>query len=155
VPKADVVAILKSGAYQDAKLDAADGNHKCQPTEQCIKIFAGAPNHEATAVKYSGAAGAFTVTMKPNVAKDSVVLRGRSLVPALAGELGPGMDLRTKKMHMYGWKLALLDNNRPVQPAIVNLNRPIDGQSGNGQKFKIWVIDLTPQVAVAEFTHPQ
>jgi hypothetical protein len=45
LPNADVVAILKSGAYQDTKFE--NGEYKCESMERCVKIFAAAPGFEA------------------------------------------------------------------------------------------------------------
>jgi hypothetical protein len=45
LPNADVVAILKSGAYKNAKFD--NGEYKCEPTERCVKILAAAHGFEA------------------------------------------------------------------------------------------------------------
>jgi hypothetical protein len=155
VQKADVVAILKSGAYQDAKLDSTDSCHKCQPTEQCVKIFAAAPGYEAESKKYSGGAGVVTITLKPNAAKGSAVVRRAGPLPGIEGSVNPHLD-KKNRTYMHATKIGLEIAGRPApQPVFFTLNRPIDAVTSTGQKFRITVIDITQEASLLEFTVPK
>jgi hypothetical protein len=101
VANADVVAVLKSGAYQDAKLDATDGLYKCEPTEECVKIFVAAPGYEAASPRYSGNAGALTVALTPSAEKDSAIVRGRSRFPNIDGEIGLRWNPPTNRFSIF------------------------------------------------------
>ena len=153
IPTGQVAAILKSGAYQDAKFDA--GEYKCDPTEKCIKIFAGAAGFEAAVKKYPGTAGTVTIVMKPSPTKSSVIVHRRSPLPGIEGDVNPILDSQ-ERMYIYATKIGLLQNGRPAQqPLPFKLNRPIDAASSTGEKFTIWVMDITQEVSVLEFTQPK
>lgn len=155
VQNADVVAILKSGAYQDAKVDSADGNHKCQPTEECVKVFAAAPGYEAAVKKYSGSAGTLAVTLKPNAGKGSAVVRRAGKLPGIEGWVNPKLD-SSNRLSISATKIGLEEKGRPApQRMYVSLNRPIDAQTSTGQRFKITIVDITQEVSLLEFTIPK
>lgn len=156
VQKADVYAILKSGAHQHATLDAADGTHKCAPTEQCIKIFVAAPNYEGVTKKYSGSAGVFTVAMKPSAEKSSSIARGWASLPGIEGSVSLNYS-STGKYSMDAGKMAFDEKKggRPVGRVSFDLNRAIDMRTNTGQRFKIWVVDIMPQVALLEYSTPK
>jgi hypothetical protein len=155
VESADVVAILKSGAYQNAKLDKADGKYKCSPTEECIKIFAGAAGHEAAVKRYSGSQGAATVALKASETKGSAVIRRSGSLPGINGGLNPVMDAKGQT-YLYSTKIGLTKNGKAApQPVQFSLDRSIDATTDTGLKFKITVLEITPQVSLLEFTNPK
>lgn len=155
VKDAQVVAILKSGAYQDAKLDAADGQFKCLPTEECVKIYAAAPGFEGAVRKCSGAAGSFAVQLKQNPAKSSAIVRRTGALPGIVGMVNPYVD-SSKRTGIYADKIGLEERGRPAkQPLYFAVNRPIDAVTSTGSKFKIWVMDITQEASLLEFTLPK
>ena len=155
VKDAQAVAILKSGAYQDCKLDPADGQFKCQPTEECVKIYAAAPGFEGAVKKYAGTAGAVEVQLKQNPAKGSAIVRKKGPLPGIEGTVTPIYD-SPGRMYMYATKIGIEVNGRPApQPVDFIINRPISAVSQTGSKFKIWVMDITPEVSLLEFTPPK
>lgn len=152
VEKADVVAILKSGAYQNTKF--VNGAYVCEAPEECVKVYVGAPGREAAVTKYSGASGSVDVTLKPNAAKGSAVVRGKGSLPGIDGTVTPILD--GQKTYMYSSKIGLVLNGRAAdQPLHFAMKRPIEAVSSTGKKFKIEVLDITPQVALVEFTVPK
>jgi hypothetical protein len=148
VQNADVVAILKSSAYQDAKFDSADGNFKCQPTESCVKVYAAAPGYEAATKRYSGASGTFTVVLKSSETKSSAVIRGSGPLPGLDGTVNP--VLQANNVFTMGTRKIGLE-----KPGRFSVNRAIDAVTSTGQKFKIYVVDIMPTVSLLEFTVPK
>lgn len=148
VQKADVVAILKSSAYQDAPIDAADGQHKCQPAEACVKVYAAAPGYDAACKKYSGAAGAFTIVLKPSTTKSSAVIRGSGTLPGLEGTVNP--TLQANNVFTMGTRKIGLEGTGPY-----STNRAIAAVTSTGQKFKIYVVDIMPTISLLEFTVPK
>jgi len=148
-----VAVILKGDAYQDAKFDA--GEYKCNPGKHCIKIFAGAVGFEAAVKKYPDEAGTVTIVMKPSPTKSSAIVHGRGPLPGIVGDVSVILDT-DKRMYMYAHKIGLLQNGRPAQqPLHFSLNRPIDAVSSTGSRFKIWVVDITQEISVLEFTQPK
>jgi hypothetical protein len=149
-----VVAILKSGAYQDTKLE--NGEHVCLPTaDKCVKIYAAAPGFEANAVKYSGTSGAVAVALKPGGGKSSAIIRRRAPLPGIDGDVSPILD-NLNRLYMYGDRIGFVQRNRPaLQPIKFEMRKPIDAVSPTGGKFKIWVVDITTAVSLLEFTLPK
>ena len=155
VKNAQVAAILKSGAYQDALWDQASGEYRCEPTEKCIKVFAGAEGFEASSVKYPGSAGSFAVTLKKSVAKSSAVIHRSGSLPGITGTINPIFDSQ-KRTYLYATKIGLESKGRPAQqPLYFTLNKPVDAVSPTGGAFKIWVIDITQEVSLVEYTRPK
>lgn len=153
IENAQVVAILKSGAYQDTTLE--NGEYVCSPTEQCVKVFAAAPGYEAMVKKYSGAAGTLAVSMKASDTKNSAVIRSAGELPGIDGRINPVLD-NLKRLYLYTTKIGLEANGRPApQPLKFALGRQIDAMDSTGKDFKMWVVDITPQVSVVEFTMPK
>lgn len=151
---AQAVAILKSGAYQDCKCDPADGQFKCQPTEACVKIYAAAPGFEASCTKYSGAAGAAAVAMKQNPGKSSAIIKQRGTLPGVEGDVNPVID-KSNKLYLYSNKIGVTVNGKAIpQPVPFSLNRAIECSTSSGTKFKLWFVDSSPQVFLANFTTP-
>jgi hypothetical protein len=153
VLKAKVVAILKSGAFQNAKLDPADEQHKCEPTEECVKLYAAATGFEGVVKKYSGTPGVVMVQMKASAEKNS------SIGGKLEGIDGSVSTMYNSKgqYHMGSDKIGFAEKKggRPVGRVDFELNRAIDVVTSTGQKFKIWVLDITPQVALLEYSNPK
>lgn len=149
VQKADVVAILKSGAYQDAKLDKADGQHKCHPAEECVKIYAAAPGHEAASKRYSGNSGVTTIELKASDTKGSAVIRRSGRLPGIDGTVSPMLD-ELKRTYMYSTKIVL-----DQQPQNFVLNHSVSAKTAAGQRFKITVLEITGDVSLLEFTNPK
>lgn len=153
VLNAQVACILKSGAYQDAKLD--QGDYKAQPTEECIKVFVGAPGFEAAVKKCTGAAQMVEVTLKANPAKGSTVIRKRGKLPGFDGDISPMLDSKNR-LYIYATKIGLEERGKAAaQPVHFTLNHPIDAVTSTGSKFKIYVMDITPEVSLVEFTNPK
>lgn len=150
-----VAAILKSGAYQEAKLDVASGEYKCDPTIQCIKVFAAAKGCEAAVTKYPGSGGTVIIAMKPSATKNSTIIYRRGPLPGIEGDVNPIYD-NLKRLYLFATKIGLEKNGRPAQqPITFSLNRPINAISSIGKPFKIWVVDITQEVSIIEYTLPQ
>jgi hypothetical protein len=150
-----VAAILKSGAYQDAKFDTVTNEYRCEPTEQCIKIFAGAPGHEAVVEKYPGTGGTAVITMEASPKKNSTIVYRRGQLPGIEGDVNPIYD-NLKRTYLYTDKIGLERYGRPAQqPLTFSLKRPIDAVSPIGKPFTIWVVDITQQVSLLEYTLPK
>ncbi len=153
LPNAEVVAILKSGAYQDVKFD--DGEYRCEPTERSVKIFAAAPGFEAAVKRHPGTDGVISITLKPSTTKSSTIIRRRGLLPGIDGDVNPKLD-HLGRTYIYADKIGFEQNGRPAQqPVAFSLNRPIDAMSSTGKRFKIWVVDITQEVSILEFTQPK
>ena len=154
IKNAQVTAILKSGAYQDVLYDAASGEYRCQPTEKCIKLFAGAFGHEASSVRFPGAGGLFSLSLKKSPIKNSTVIHGSGSLAGIDGTVNPIWD-NLKRTYIYTRKIGLESKGKPaMQPLYFSLNKPIDAVSPTGKPFKIWVIDITQQVSLVEYTLP-
>lgn len=155
VPNAEVCCLLRSGAYQMAKLDKTDGAYKAQPAEECIKVFVGAAGHEAAVKKASGKAGVFDVVMKPSATKGSAVIQRAGFLPGIKGSVNPIID-SSKRLFLYTTQIGLQKGGQPAQqPIEFALNRPIDAQTATGQKFKIYIVEITQEVSLLEFTTPK
>lgn len=155
VKGAQVSAILKSGAYQDALWDKVSGHYKCEPTEQCIKVFAAAVGHEATVARFPKDGGLFPMVLKKSPTKNSAVIHRSGLLPGIDGSINPILD-NSSRTYIYTRKIGLEHKGRPaLQPLYFSLNKPIDAVSPTGRNFKIWVIDITQQVSVVEYTLPK
>jgi hypothetical protein len=155
VKGAQVAAILKSGAYQDALWDKVSGHYKCEPTEQCIKVFAAAVGHEATVARFPKDGGLFPVVLKKSPTKNSAVIRRSGLLPGIDGSINPYLD-SSARTGIYTTKIGLEHKGRPaLQPLYFSINKPIEAVSPTGRRFKIWVIDITQQVSVVEYTLPK
>ena len=155
VQNAQVAAILKSGAYQDALWDKVSGHYKCEPTEQCIKVFAAAVGHEATVARFPKDGGLFPMVLKKSPTKNSAVIHRSGLLPGIDGSINPILD-NSSRTYIYTRKIGLEHKSRPaLQPLYFSLNKPIDAVSPTGRNFKIWVIDITQQVSVVEYTLPK
>jgi hypothetical protein len=153
VEKAQVVAILKSGAYQDTKL--VDGTFICDPTERCVKVYVAAQGYEGAVKPYSGGAGSLSVALKPSDTKNSAIIRGSGSLPPIKGTVNPMID-SSKRMYMYANKIGLETNGQPAeQPLHFALNRPISAMTPTGQRFKIWVTDITQEVSLLEYSIPK
>lgn len=153
VLNAKVALILKSGAYQMAKL--AGDAYTCQPPAPCIKVFAAAPGYEAGVMKVpAGATGAITVSLKPSPTKNSAIIESAGPLPGIQGRVNPILD-KTQRLFFYAKEIGLLEANRPaMQPIKFTLKHEINAETATGQRFKIWVIDITQQVSVLEYTMP-
>lgn len=155
IKNAKVAAILKSGAYQDALFDVASGEYRCQPTEKCIKVFAGAFGHEASSVRFPGVGGVFSLTLKKSPLKHSTVIHRSGSLPGIVGYVNPILD-NLKRTYIYATKIGLESKGKPaMQPLYFSLNKPIDAVSQTGNSFKIWVVDITQEVSVVEYTLPK
>ena len=155
VKGAQVSAILKSGAYQDALWDKVSGHYKCEPTEQCIKVFAAAVGHEATVARFPRDGGEFPMVLKKSPTKNSAVIHRSGFLPGIDGSINPILD-NSSRTYIYTRKIGLEHKSRPaLQPLYFSLNKPIDAVSPTGRNFKIWVIDITQQVSVVEYTLPK
>ena len=155
VKGAQVAAILKSGAYQDALWDKISGHYKCEPTEQCIKVFAAAVGHEATVARFPRDGGVFPMVLKKSATKNSAVIHRSGLLPGIDGSINPILD-NSGRTYIYTRKIGLEHKSRPaLQPLYFSLNKPIDAVSPTGRNFKIWVIDITQQVSVVDYTLPK
>lgn len=153
IPDAQVVAILKSGAYQNTFFK--NGEFTCDPTQQCIKLYAAAPGCEASVMKYPGNRGLVTMLMKPSATKSSAIIRGRASLPGIDGDINPILD-SSHRTYMYATRIGLLERGRPApQPVKFMLNRPMDAESSTGNKFKIWVVDIAQEVSILEYTLPK
>ena len=150
-----VAAILKSGAYQQAILDTTTNEYRCDPTEKCVKLFAAAEGHEAAVNSYSGTVGTVTIPMKSSTTKNSTIIYRRGQLPGIEGDVNPIYD-NLKRLYLYTDKIGLEKNGRPAQqPLTFKLNQRIDAVSPTGRPFKIWIIDITQQVSVLEYTLPK
>jgi len=155
VQNAQVSAILKSGAYQDALWDKVSGQYKCEPTEQCIKVFAAAVGHEATVARFPKDGGLFPVVLKKSPTKNSAVIHRSGSLPGIDGSINPILD-NSSRTYIYTRKIGLEHKSRPaLQPLYFSLNKQIDAVSPTGRNFKIWVVDITQQVSVVEYTLPK
>ncbi len=155
VKGAQVTAILKSGAYQDALWEKVSGHYKCEPTEQCIKVFAAAVGHEATVARFPRDGGVFPMVLKKSSTKNSAVIQRSGILPGVDGSVNPILD-NLNRTYIYTRKIGLEQKGRPaLQPLYFSLNKPIDAVSPTGRNFKIWVIDITQQVSVVEYTLPR
>jgi hypothetical protein len=155
VKGAKVAAILKSGAYQDALRDAASGEYRCTPTEKCVKVFAGAVGYEASVAQFSGAAGVFAMTLKKSATKNSAIIPGAGELPGIDGTINPIIDT-LKRTYIYARKIGLESRGRPAQqPLNFTIGKPIDAVSPTGRPFKIWVMDITQEVSIVEYTLPK
>jgi hypothetical protein len=149
-----VTAILKSGAYQDAKFE--NGFYRCKPTSQCIKIFAGASGHLATVRPHSGSADVVTVTMSPSTTRHSTIVHGRGPLPGIDGEINPIYDPNPSRLCIYGMKIGLEKGGKiGAQPMPFSLNRRIDAVSTTGNKFGIWIVDIEREISLVEYTLPK
>ena len=155
VKGAQVAAILKSGAYQDALWDKLTGCYKCEPTEQCIKVFAAAVGHEATVARFPRDGGVFPMILKKSATKNSAVIHSSGSLPGIDGTINPILDSQ-RRTYVYARKIGLEHRGRPaMQPLYFSLNKPIDAVSPTGSSFKIWVIDITQEVSVVDYTLPK
>ncbi len=154
VANAEVVAVLKSGAFEVAKLDAADGQHKCQPAEECVKIYVAAPNHEGDVKKYPGTAGPVAVTLKPSATKNSLITRKTAVIPGVDGLIIPVFD-PSGHTWLSATKFAIHNNGRPVSILQVGLNRQVDAVTPAGKKFKIAIVDASAEGSLLEYTTPK
>jgi hypothetical protein len=153
LPNADVVVVLKSGAYQEAKFDNRE--YKCEPTERSVRIFTAAPGFEAAVKRHAGTEGVISITLKPSATKSSTIIRGGGSLPGIDGSVNPILD-KWGRTYMYGSKIGFEHNRRPaLQPVAFSLNSPIDAMTSTGKRFKIWVVDITQEVSVLEFTQPK
>jgi hypothetical protein len=155
VKGAQVSAILKSGAYQDALWDKVSGHYKCEPTEQCIKVFAAAVGHEATVARFPKDGGLFPMVLKKSPTKNSAVIHGSGELPGIDGWINPILDSQ-RRTYIYARKIGLESRGRPaMQPLYFAINKPIEAVSPTGRSFKIWVIDITQEVSVVDYTLPK
>ena len=155
VKGAQVSAILKSGAYQDALWDKVSGHYKCEPTEQCIKVFAAAVGHEATVARFPKDGGVFPVVLKKSPVKNSAVIHRAGSLPGIDGSINPKLDSQ-RRTYIYATKIGLESRGRPaLQPLDFVINKPIEAVSPTGRSFKIWVIDITQEVSVVDYTLPK
>jgi hypothetical protein len=153
VLNAKVALILKSGAYQNAKLDG--DVYTCEAPGPCAKVFAGAPGYEAATVKVGSGSGAITVNLKPSDTKNSTVIESSGELPGIEGRVNPILD-NLKRLYLYAQKIGLLENNRPAQqPISFTLKRDIDAETVAGKRFKICIVDITQRVSLVEYTMPQ
>lgn len=155
VKGAQVSAILKSGAYQDALWDKVSGHYKCEPTEQCIKVFAAAVGHEATVARFPKDGGLFPMVLKKSPTKNSAVIHRSGELPGIDGWINPILDSQ-RRTYIYARKIGLESRGRPaMQPLYFAINKPIEAVSPTGRSFKIWVIDITQEVSVVDYTLPK
>ena len=154
VANADVVAVLKSGALEVAKLDPADGQHKCQHTEECVKIYAAAPNHEGEVKKYPGTAGPVAVTLRPSATKSSLITRKTGVIPGVDGLIIPVFD-SSGHTWLSATKFNIQSNGRTVPILQVSLNHQVDAVTPAGKKFKITVVDASAEASLLEYTVPK
>jgi hypothetical protein len=155
VKGAQVSAILKSGAYQDALWDKVSGHYKCEPTEQCIKVFAAAVGHEATVARFPKDGGLFPMVLKKSPTKNSAVIHSSGELPGIDGWINPILDSQ-RRTYIYARKIGLESRGRPaMQPLYFAINKPIEAVSPTGRSFKIWVIDITQEVSVVDYTLPK
>jgi|Laugresp1bdmlbsn_1035097.scaffolds.fasta_scaffold23248_2 hypothetical protein len=155
VENAQVAAILKSGAYQDALWDQASGFYKCEPTVQCIKVFAAAVGYEATVAKFPRDGGLFPMALKKSLTKNSSVIRRSGVLPGVDGSVNPYLD-SSGRTGIYTTKIGLESRGRPaLQPLYFVINKPIEAVSSTGRPFKIWVVDITQEVSILEYTLPK
>ncbi len=155
VKGAQVSAILKSGAYQDALWDKVSGHYKCEPTEQCIKVYAAAVGHEATVARFPKDGGLFPVVLKKSATKNSAVIHGSGNLPGIDGSINPILD-NQRRTYVYARKIGLESRGKPaMQPLYFIINKPIDAVSPTGSSFKIWVVDITQEVSVVDYTLPK
>ena len=155
VLNAQVSAILKSGAYQDALWDKVSGLYKCEPTQQCIKVFAAAVGHEATVAKFPRDGGLFPMVLKKSPVKNSAVIHSAGSLPGIDGTINPILDSQ-RRTYVYARKIGLEQRGRPaMQPLYFVLNKPIEAVSPTGSPFKIWVVDITQEVSIVEYTLPK
>jgi len=155
VEKAQVAAILKSGAYQDALWDQASGHYKCEPTEQCIKVFAGAVGYEASVAKFPRDGGLFPMVLKKSPVKNSAVIHSAGSLPGIEGTINPILDSQ-RRTYVYARKIGLEFRGRPaMQPLYFAINKPIEAVSPTGRPFKLWVVDITQEVSIVEYTLPK
>ena len=155
VQNAQVAAILKSGAYQDALWDQATGYYKCEPAEQCIKVFAGAVGHEAAVTRFPKDGGLFPMVLKKSSTKNSAVIHRAGYLPGIEGSINPKLDSQ-RRTYIYARKIGLEYRGRPaMQPLDFVINKPIEAVSPTGRPFKIWVVDITQEVSIVEYTLPK
>ena len=155
VQNAQVAVNLKSGAYQDALWDQASGHYKCEPTEQCIKVFAAAVGHEASVAKFSRDGGLFPMVLKKSPVKNSAVIHSSGSLPGVDGTINPILDSQLRT-YIYARKIGLEHQGRPaMQPLVFVINKPIEAVSPTGRPFKIWVVDITLEVSIVEYTLPK
>ncbi len=153
VSKAQVAAILVNGAYQDAKLD--NDEYKCSAPVSCIKVFVAAQGFEASVKNYPPGGRSVSVTLKPSTSKNSVVIHRTGPLPGIDGDVNPKLD-SSKRTYLYATKIGLYVNGRPAQqPLSFSLRRQIDASDPTGHRFKIWVVDITQEVSLLEYTMPK
>jgi hypothetical protein len=154
VLNAKVSLILKSGAYQNATL--VGEVYACEVPGPCAKVYAAAPGHEASVTKVGAAGpGAITVTLTPSATKSSQIIEREGKLPEIEGYVAPVHD-QQKRMYIYTKKIGLIENGRPAaQPLKFTLKQSIDAETATGKKFNIWVVDITQQVSLLEYTMPQ
>jgi len=154
VANAEVVAVLKSGALQEAKLDPADGHYKCQPAEECVKIYVAAPEHEGEVKQHPGTAGPVTVTLKPSATKSSLITRKTGVIPGVDGLIIPVFD-SSGHTWLSATKFSIHDNGRKVPILQVSLHHQVDAVTPAGKKFKISVVDASAEASLLEYTVPK
>ena|SRR5688572_21945488 len=154
VANVQVVAVLKSGALAEAKLDAADGQHKCQPNEECVKVYAAAPNHEGAAKKFPGGAGPVAITLKPSATKSSLIAKKTGEIPGVDGLIISIVD-SSGHTWLSATKFALQQSGRTVPQVQIGPNRQIDAVVPGGKKFKISFVDSTVEATLLEYTTPK
>ena len=155
VPDAKVAVILRSGAHQFATWDAASGEYRCEIKDKCLRVIAGAFGYEASAEKFPLTPGLFSIKMRKSAVKNSAVIERSGSLRGVDGSIELVLD-NLRRTYIYTQKIRLESKGRPaVQPVNFTVGRPIEAVSANGRPFKLWVVELTQDVAVVEYSLPK
>lgn len=149
IPSSEAAIILKSGAYQKGTPEA--GRILFEPFTGQARIFMAAPGYEADSKLISSTEKA-TFSLQPSSTKDSILVYGRRTLPGKGGDINPILDTQNR-MYIYGLGIGLFDGIKPAkQPVAFRLKAAIPSQDSQGNKFKIYVVDISPTASLVEYT---
>jgi hypothetical protein len=146
---AEAAIILKSGAYQKGKPQGSSITF--EPFDGQARIYLAAPGFEGDSRSFTPVEKAAFI-LKPSTGRNSIIIYGRGALPDKGGDINPILDTQNRT-YIYGLGIGLFDGSKPAnQPLTFRLKSPIQAEDSTGNRFKIYVIDISQTISLVEYT---